>query len=177
MIPAPLTELDRAAIEAEIGRDPRDVVAVAHRCACGNPDVVATAPRLTDGSPFPTFYYLTCPRATSAVGTLEASGLMQEMTRRLQDDGALRLRYQQAHAAYLRNRAQWGDVPEIAETSAGGMPTRVKCLHALVAQSLACGPGVNPFGDEALAQLPPWWTSGPCTARAGGREAAEQCGG
>lgn len=171
---ATLTEPDRAAIRAQIGRRPRDLVAVAHRCACGNPDVVATAPRLADGSPFPTFYYLTCPRAASAVGTLEASGLMQDMTRRLADDPELRLRYERAHAAYLRDRAQWGDVPEIAERSAGGMPSRVKCLHALVAQSLACGPGVNPFGDDALAQLPDWGAGGPCTGRAGSVEDEER---
>ena len=45
--------------------------------------------------------------------------------------------------------------------SAGGMPTRVKCLHVLVAHALAVGPGVNPLGDEALAMLPAWWTTDP----------------
>jgi len=33
------------------------------------------------------------------------------------------------------------------------MPDRVKCLHVLIAHSLAKGPGVNPLGDEALAVL------------------------
>ena len=33
------------------------------------------------------------------------------------------------------------------------MPERVKCLHVVIAHSLAKGPGVNPFGDEALALL------------------------
>ena len=36
--------------------------------------------------------------------------------------------------------------------SAGGMPDRVKCLHALVAHALAAGQGVNPLGDEALRE-------------------------
>src|SRR5699024_11536257 len=45
--------------------------------------------------------------------------------------------------------------------STGGMPTRVKCLHALVAHELAV-PGANPFGAEALAELGPWWDKGPC---------------
>jgi hypothetical protein len=53
-------------------------------------------------------------------------------------------------------------VPEIAGVSAGGMPTRVKCLHVHLAQALAEGPGVNPFGDEVLARIAPWWTEGPC---------------
>jgi hypothetical protein len=34
----------------------------------------------------------------------------------------------------------YGDVPEIAGISAGGMPTRVKCLHALAGHA-AAGPG------------------------------------
>ena len=45
--------------------------AVGHRCPCGNPDVVTTEPRLPNGTPFPTTYYLTCPRAASRIGTLE----------------------------------------------------------------------------------------------------------
>lgn len=159
-----LTEPDESAVRAQLGRPPRDLAGVAHRCPCGNPDVVATMPRLSDGSPFPTFYYLTCPRAASAIGTLEAAGVMSEMTRRLGDEPELRTRYQQAHRAYLHDRARYGDVPEVAQTSAGGMPSRVKCLHALVAHALAAGPGVNPLGDEALALLPDWWEDGPCAA-------------
>ena len=46
--------------------------------------------------------------------------------------------------------------------SAGGMPDRVKCLHALAAHALAAGRGVNPFGDEALDTIGAWWAAGPC---------------
>ncbi|GAA4357023.1 DUF501 domain-containing protein [Angustibacter luteus] len=155
---------DLAAVEAQLGRRPRGVVAVAHRCPCGNPDAVETAPRLDDGTPFPTTFYLTCPRLTGAISTLESSGLMAEMTARLDDDPELAARYRAAHEDYLRRRALLGDVPEIAGTSAGGMPTRVKCLHVLVGHALAAGPGVNPFGDEALEALPQWWSRGSCTA-------------
>jgi hypothetical protein len=153
---------DAAAVSAQLGRPPRDVVSVAHRCPCGLPDVVRTAPRLTDGSPFPTLYYLSCPRAASAVGTLEASGLMTRMTERIASDPALADRLRAAHRAYLTDRDQIAAVPEIAGVSAGGMPDRVKCLHALAAHALAAGPGVNPLGDEALALLPRWWDHGPC---------------
>jgi hypothetical protein len=157
-----LTPGDRAAVQAQLGRTPRDIVTVAHRCPCGNPDVVATAPRLSDGTPFPTLYYLTCPRAASEVGTLEASGLMRVMTARLDDDPDLSERYEKAHEAYLAARAEYGEPQEIAGISAGGMPTRVKCLHVLVAHSLAAGRGVNPFGDEAMELVPPWWAFGSC---------------
>jgi len=138
------------------------VLGVAHRCPCGLPDVVTTAPRLDDGTPFPTTYYLTCPRAAGGIGTLEASGLMREMTLRLREDPDLAAGHRAAHEDYLRRRAALARVPEIDGVSAGGMPDRVKCLHVLVAHALATGPGVNPLGDEALAALPPWWADGPC---------------
>ncbi len=155
---------DLAVVAEQLGRRPRSVVDVAHRCRCGLPDVVRTAPRLDDGTPFPTSYYLTCPRAASAIGTLEASGLMTQMTARLTEDADLAARYLAAHEDYLRRRAELGEVPEIEGVSAGGMPDRVKCLHVLVAHSLAAGPGVNPLGDEALALLGDWGAGGPCLA-------------
>jgi hypothetical protein len=153
---------DRVAVRAQLGRPPRGMVAVAHRCPCGLPDVVTTAPKLEDGTPFPTMYYLTCPRAAGAIGTLEASGMMREMTERLGTDPELAAAHRRAHEDYLRRRAELGDVPQIDGISAGGMPDRVKCLHVLVAHALAAGPGVNPLGDEALAALPEWWAEGPC---------------
>jgi hypothetical protein len=157
------TQRDLDAVQRQLGREPRGVHAVAHRCSCGDPDVVATEPRLPDGTPFPTFYYLTCPRAAGLIGTLEASRTMAEMQDRLAVDPDLAAAYTAAHEAYLADRVAVGDVPEIAGISAGGMPTRVKCLHALVGHALAAGPGVNPFGDEALGLLPDWGAAGPCT--------------
>jgi uncharacterized protein len=153
---------DIDAVSAQLGRSARGVRAVAHRCPCGLPDVVETEPRLPDGTPFPTMYYLTCPRATAAVSTLEAQGLMRDMTSRLASDPDLAAAYQAAHQDYLGRREAIEHVPEIAGVSAGGMPIRVKCLHALVAHALAAGRGVNPFGDEALDALPEWWAGGQC---------------
>jgi hypothetical protein len=158
----PVTERDEAAVSAQLGRPPRSVHAVAHRCPCGNPDVVATKPRLDDGTPFPTTFYLTCPRAASMIGTLEASGLMKEMTERLERDEELAAAYRRAHEAYLRHREAIAEVPEIHGVSAGGMPTRVKCLHVLAGQALGQGRGVNPLGDEVLDLLGEFWADGPC---------------
>ena len=121
-----------------------------------------TLPRLEDGTPFPTTFYLTCPKAAGAIGTLEASGLMKEMTQRLSEDPELARRYREAHESYLAQREKLGEVPEIAGVSAGGMPERVKCLHVHVAHSLAVGRGVNPFGDEARDAIGEWWANGPC---------------
>lgn len=152
---------DLAAVESQLGRTPRGIVAIAHRCPCGAPDVVRTLPRLPDGTPFPTTYYLTCPRVTSAIGTLEASGLMREMEARLAEEPELAARYRAAHEAYLADREALGHVDEIDGITAGGMPDRVKCLHVLAAHALAAGPGVNPLGDEVLARLGEWWRT-PC---------------
>ncbi|WP_199424882.1 DUF501 domain-containing protein [Actinotalea solisilvae] len=153
---------DLATLEQQLGRPPRGVVGVAARCVCGRPTVVRTAPRLPDGTPFPTTFYLTHPRAVAAVSTLEASGVMREMTARLAEDEGLAAAYRAAHEHYLAERAALGDVPEIAGVSAGGMPTRVKCLHVLVGHALAAGPGVNPLGDEALALVRDTWRPDRC---------------
>jgi hypothetical protein len=153
---------DVSAVEAQLGREPRAIHEVGHRCPCGNPDVVTTEPRLPNGTPFPTTFYLTCPRATGAISTLESQGLMREMTDRLETDGELAAAYRRAHEDYLARRATLGVVPEIAGTSAGGMPTRVKCLHVQLGHALAAGPGVNPIGDETLALVAEWWSGGPC---------------
>jgi hypothetical protein len=157
-----LDPADRDVVEAQLHRPPRGARAVAHRCPCGLPDVVETNPRLADGTPFPTLYYLTCPRATGAVSVLESAGLMREMNARLAADPELSARYRAAHERYLRRREEIEAVPEISGVSAGGMPSRVKCLHVALAQALAEGPGGNPFGDEVADRIGPWWTDGPC---------------
>lgn len=145
----PPSERDLAIASAQLGRPVRDVVGIAARCVCGNPTVVSTSPRLSDGTPFPTFYYMTHPAATAAMSDLEAQHVMVELQDMLEDDD-VSAAYLAAHRSYLADREQYGVVAEIAGISAGGMPSRVKCLHALAAQALAAGPGVNPIGDLAL---------------------------
>jgi hypothetical protein len=157
-----MDERDNDVVEAQLGRRPRGTRGVAHRCPCGNPDVVETAPRLDDGTPFPTLYYLTCPHATAACSRLESAGVMRDMQERLSTDPVLAQQYARAHEDYLKRREAIEDVPELRKTSAGGMPDRVKCLHAHLAHALAAGPGVNPFGDEVRAAITPWWSGGPC---------------
>lgn len=157
---ADIATADLDTVAAQLGRPPRASRRVAHRCRCGLPDVVETSPRLADGTPFPTLFYLTCPKVRSAVGRLEASGLMREMTARLAADTELAARYAAAHADYLARRD--AIEPLGTDVTAGGMPNRVKCLHVLVSHSLAVGPGVNPLGDEALELLDDWGVDGCC---------------
>jgi uncharacterized protein len=169
--PAPAEQAaDLAVVAEQLGRPPRGVMAIAHRCPCGLPDVVQTAPRLGDGTPFPTLFYLTCPRACSAMSSLEAGGVMREMTARLQSDASLRARYLAAHEDYLARRDEAALAAGLeplppGTQSAGGMPDRVKCLHALAAHALAV-PGGNPLGADALRLAGAWWHAGPCVTTA-----------
>lgn len=153
---------DIAAIAEQLGRTPRGMLEVSSRCPSGHPNGVKTQPRLPDGTPFPTLYYLTCPRLTGAIGTLEASGLMAEWSQRLADEPELAAAYRSAHESYLAEREALGHVPEIDGISAGGMPDRVKCLHVLVGHAMAKGPGVNPLGDEAIRLLGDYWGHSSC---------------
>lgn len=155
---------DLAAVAEQLGRPARGVLEIASRCPSGHPNVVRTEPRLPDGTPFPTLYYVTCPRLAGAIGTLEASGLMAEMSERLLHDADLAAHYARAHEQYLAEREAIAHVPEIDGITAGGMPTRVKCLHVLVGHSLAKGRGVNPLGDEAVDLLGDYWGSSSCAA-------------
>ncbi|AZZ52492.1 MULTISPECIES: DUF501 domain-containing protein [Rathayibacter] len=159
----PPTEHDIAVVSAQLGRPARDVVGISARCICGNPTVVSTSPRLSDGTPFPTFYYLTHPAATAAISQLEATQVMVEYNALLAEDEALRDAHAAAHRAFLADRESIAVVPEIAGISSGGMPTRVKCLHALAGHALAAGPGVNPIGDLALARAD--WSPERCECR------------
>jgi hypothetical protein len=171
----PPREIDVAVVTSQLGRPARGAIGIAARCLCGNPTVVATAPHLDDGSPFPTLYYLTHPAATSAVSTLEATGVMAELSALLADEHGeptpLGTQYRAAHDSYLADRESIEAVDEITGYSAGGMPDRIKCLHALVAHALAAGPGVNPIGDLALARAD--WTPDRCECAQPGPGASE----
>ncbi|MBM7051453.1 DUF501 domain-containing protein [Rothia sp. ZJ1223] len=171
------TEQDLRVLSAQLGRTVRDVAEIPARCVCGNPLVAATAPRLSNGSPFPTVFYLAHPAITAAASRLEAEGLMYDMTDRLSEDDELAQAYEAAHENYIAERERIrlaggiDGVPEITNVSAGGMPTRVKCLHAVIGHTLSVGRGINPMGDEALDAIAPWWTVDQCTCDPAWKEA------
>lgn len=154
----PPTAKDIATVHAQLGRFPRGMVAVGARCVCGRPLAVLTRPLLPGGIPFPTTCYLTSPEAVKAVSHVEAAGVMKQLNERLAEDAELSQAYSLAHQRYLAFRHELairlGDSEEhIKGISAGGMPTRVKCLHALLAQTLVMGQGANPIGDMTLEQI------------------------
>ena len=155
-----VSQSDIDEVTRQLGRPARDILEIAARCVCGKPLVVMTKPRLENGTPFPTLYYLTQSAATAAVSTLEASGYMVELQHLLATDPDVQSAYLAAHKSYLAEREAIEVVEEINDFSCGGMPVRVKCLHALVGHSLAKGPGVNPIGDLALEALA--WSPSRC---------------
>ena len=74
------------------------------------------------------------------------------------EDDDLKAAYERAHELYLAFRHEIAVAMEDSEehiegTSAGGMPVRIKCLHALLAQTLVMGEGANPIGDMALKRF------------------------
>lgn len=150
-----ISDLDREIITRQLGRPPRGLRAVAARDSAGEPTVVQTNPRLEDGTPFPTLYYLTSPRLVAHASTLESEGLMREMTDRLTAEPELAEQYRRAHESYLAERD--AIEPLGTDVTAGGMPDRVKCLHVHIGHALAKGRGINPVGDEALDQITHRW--------------------
>jgi uncharacterized protein len=91
---------------------------------------------------------------------------MRTMAARLRADPELADGYSAAHRDYVVRRTaaarQAGVEPLPAGTqSAGGMPDRVKCLHALAAHALAV-PGANPLGAEVVEAAGRWWHAGSC---------------
>jgi uncharacterized protein len=152
-----MTDEVRATVAVQLGRDPRGSVDVVARCSYGLPSVIRTRPRLDDGTPFPTLYYLVCPVAVRAIGGLEADGTMRALEGRLAEDESLRASYARAHERYRAAR----DAIEILDdtSSAGGMPERVKCLHALYAHEVA---EKNPIGALVRQEIEPLDCPGPC---------------
>ncbi|MFU0464230.1 DUF501 domain-containing protein [Gardnerella vaginalis] len=154
----PASKADKDIVKRQLGRFPRGMVAVGARCVCGRPLAVITRPCLEDGTPFPTTCYLTSPEAVKAASHLEAQGFMKECNDLLNNNEDVAKKYEQAHKAYLEFRKELANrlndsEEHIKNMSAGGMPVRVKCLHALMAQSLVMGKGVNPIGDMVLNKI------------------------
>ena len=145
---------ERALIAAQLGRVPRGEWRVVARCVYGYPVVIATAPVLDNGTPFPTIFYLTCPHLLEAVSGLESSGEIKVWRARVAADPALQALLSAADLAYraARSAEAGGEDPNPQVGIAGQRdPLGIKCLHAHVASALA---GIDdPVGHGALAHL------------------------
>ncbi|HZD69340.1 MAG TPA: DUF501 domain-containing protein [Actinomycetes bacterium] len=162
------SRVDRALIEQELGRAVRGSTAVAARCRYGLPAVVRTSPRLPDGTPFPTLYWLSCPAAKVAVGRLEAAGWNARLSERVAADPELAAAHRAAHEQYLAQRDALGRLP--GDPGVGGLPGRVKCLHTLYAHEVATG--ADPVGRMVRQVVEPIDCPGPCVELVGRQDAA-----
>ncbi|MBK4151010.1 DUF501 domain-containing protein [Corynebacterium macginleyi] len=144
-----LTDADLVIVSEQLGRTPRGVLEVSFRTPDGQPAVIKTSPKLPDGTPFPTLYYLTDPRLTAEASRLEVAHVMKWMESRLAEDQELAADYRQAHEHFLAKRNEIEDLG--TDFSGGGMPERVKCLHVLIAYALVEGPQHFRLGTEAVA--------------------------
>jgi len=154
-------------VAVQIGRPPRGTVTVAASCPHGLPLAVRTSPRLDDGEPFPTRFWLTCPAAVRAASAQESAGRMRALNEQLAADASLAGAYRRAHEAYIAERDRDGALDR--EVSAGGMPNRVKCLHALLAHEYA---DANPVGAIVRREIEPLDCPGPCVIDVDGRAEA-----
>jgi len=148
-----------AVVSAQLGRPARGRPAVVHRCVYGLPTVVRVQPRLDDGTPFPTVFWLSCPVLRSRVGRLEADHAMVGCNERLAEDATFAAAYAEASDRYVAFRDQL-DAPLPGDPSAGGMPNHVKCLHVHAAHHLATGD--NPVGAWTVEHATPAPCPGPC---------------
>ncbi|MCA1840716.1 MAG: DUF501 domain-containing protein [Actinomycetota bacterium] len=151
-------------VRVQIGREPRGKWKVARRCECGCPQVILTEPRLDDGTPFPTTWWLTCKSLSGEVSRLESEGMIARINERLKVDQDLLDAMKRATNNYVQLR----DVMEPLGTDIhpGGGPLRVKCLHAHVADQLINGS--NPVGKMVLDAI--GWSEPlvPCVGLGGG---------
>lgn len=157
---SPVTgELEQAVVAAQLGRRSRGASAVAHRCTHGLPTAIRVDPRLEDGTPFPTTFWLTCPLLNKHVGTLESEQVMVELNDRLEQDDDFAADYDAAAQRYVAFRDTLGD-PLPGSPRAGGAEGHVKCLHSHVAHTLATDDNV--VGHETLDRVLPMPCPAPC---------------
>lgn len=157
----PLEARDAAVAARMIGRPLRGRSAAAVRCGWGLPAVLRVDPRLSDGTPFPTTWWLACPLAVRHVGRLEAGAAMRGLNGRLREEPGLASAYEASHRRYVAARDALGG-PLPGDPGVGGMPGRVKCLHGLYAHHLATRD--NPLGAWVGEQVEPMACPGPCVS-------------
>lgn len=148
-----LDESNRLVIAKQLKREHVTEAEVIYRCAADFP-VVIENPRATDeGRPFPTLYWLTCPRLQLDISRLEAGGLISEFQRELANDAVMReeLHESDAHYRARRDGEAGSDVPMPGIAGCRDV-LNVKCLHAHAADWLATG--MNPVGRRIAALCP-----------------------
>ena len=168
MLPAMVTDADRAVVARQLGREPRTLRRVAVRCPFGAPAVTEQSPYGADGEPFPTTYYLTCRHLVAAVSRLEAAGGVERWSERARTEPALASslaagdEQQRRLRRELAGEAAGSDGGASLDYGIGGSRRggSLKCLHAHAAFALV-RPGYL-LGDGILAEAAPLWPERRC---------------
>ncbi len=118
------------------------------RAPDGRPIVIENEPHLRDGTPMPTLYWLVDPELHGAVSRLESDGGVHRFETLVDADELRR-----AHDSYARRRGGVTVRSDLVQASGGVGGTRVgvKCLHAHLANYLACAD--DPVGQLVAANL------------------------
>jgi len=145
---------DRELVASQLGRAPREPWRVAASCSFGRPTAIVSPSRLADGTPFPTYAWLTCPHLAEQVAARESAGDVAAWAARAASDESLAaaLRAVDARVRLLR-ATESGGVDACSTVGIAGQrdPLGVKCLHAHVALALV-GAG-DPVGEVFLASV------------------------
>ena len=159
---------DRAIVARQLGRQPRALRRVAVRCPHGWPAVTEQEPYDAESRPFPTTYYLTCPRLVAALARLEAAGGVERWSQAQAEDIELAHSLQRATdeqrrlrrdlAGELRGRDEGASLD--LGIAGSRSPTRLKCLHAHAAFALARSGYV--LGERILEEVDPLWPPDRC---------------
>ena len=145
---------DDSIVASQLGRIPRGTWRVVARCTAGAPTVIAVAPDLGGGEPFPTTFWLTCPTLSAAVHDMESAGEHTRWAERVAREPALAAAVLAADARYRDARAEEGggaDPCSGVGTAGQRDPLAVKCLHARLAAFLAGVP--DPVGEAVASRL------------------------
>jgi uncharacterized protein len=161
--------ISEAALVAEqVGRAPRDPWRVAARCRFRRPTVIVSPSRLADGTPFPTYAWLTCPHLVERVGAVESTGAAAGFADRALRDRDIESALRDVDGRVRDLRAsESGGVDACPSVGLGGQrdPLGVKCLHLHVA--LALLGERDPIGEELLAGMTCECDDDRCAALAG----------
>ncbi|TGD74694.1 DUF501 domain-containing protein [Mangrovimicrobium sediminis] len=164
----PVSPQQQARVAELLGREPRGLAAIAVAGSGGEPVVIRVA-ALVDDKPFPTLFWLVCPRLNYRIDVVEAGGLIARLQARIDADPALReamvedhrrhiaLRDSYIDAAQRQRLQQLGFAAVFECKGIGGIADfgRIRCLHTWYAAHLVEPNTVGRLLDEYWAASAP----------------------
>lgn len=143
-------------LEKQLKRKISGVRRIVVRCDHNFPVVIENDCEVR-GKPFPTLFWLVCPKLNKEISKLEAEGWIKKFESMIERDRDFEKSYIQAHDTVRELRDKTVEKDEIrkifSSVGSGGISNfkSVKCLHLHVADYLA---GVmNPVGKSVLSMI------------------------